>query len=71
MMLQCTWPAIVWVASVDAQMEARPSTEPTERSMPPAVITNVIPMLTTPITAANRRMVTKLSVLRNRSPAVT
>jgi hypothetical protein len=40
---------------------ARPITEPTDRSMPPAVITNVTPMLITPMMEARRRMVRTLS----------
>ena len=43
---------------------------PTERSMPPPPMTNVIPMLTTPMTEARRRMVIALSTLAKRSPAV-
>ena len=43
---------------------------PTDRSMPPPVITNVIPTETTPITEASRRMVSALSMLANCSPAV-
>jgi hypothetical protein len=38
--------------------------------MPPAVITNVIPMLITPMIEANRMMVRKFSKFENRSPAV-
>src|SRR5690625_7993776 len=38
--------------------------------MPPAVITNVAPMLTTPITAAPRTIVNTLFASRNRSPDV-
>ena len=55
---------------VVAQTDASPTTAPTERSIPPAVITKVMPMETTPITDASRRMVNRLSVLANRSPAV-
>ena len=61
---------MVWVASVEAHTEASPTTDPTERSMPPPVMTKVIPMLSTPITDASRRMVSRLSMLANRSPAV-
>ena len=43
---------------------------PTDRSMPPPVITNVMPTETTPITAASRRIVSALSMLANCSPAV-
>ena len=53
-----------------AHTEASPTTAPTDRSMPPAVMTKVMPMETTPITEASRRMVSTLSVLANRSPAV-
>ena len=38
--------------------------------MPPPMITNVMPMLTTPMVAASRRIVSALSVEVNRSPAV-
>ena len=50
--------------------EASAAIAPTDRSMPPPMITNVIPMLTTPITDASRRMVSALSMLANCSPAV-
>ena len=53
-----------------AQTEPAPTTAPTDRSMPPPVMTNVMPMVTTPITDASRRIVSTLSVLANRSPAV-
>ena len=58
-----------WVDRVEAQTEARPSTAPTDRSIPPDVMTNVMPMLTTPVTAARLRMVVRLPRLTNRSPA--
>ena len=38
--------------------------------MPPPMMTNVMPMLTTPMTEASRRIVSRLSMLANRSPAV-
>jgi hypothetical protein len=38
--------------------------------MPPPMMTNVIPMLTTPMTEASRRIVSRLLVLAKRSPAV-
>ncbi len=47
-----------------------PITDPTERSMPPAVITNVMPMLMTPMIEAKRMMVRKLLTLVKRSPAL-
>ena len=59
-----------WVARVVAQTEDRATIAPTERSIPPPVITNVMPTETTPITAASRRMVSALSMLANCSPAV-
>ena len=68
---QCVSSAIVWVASVVHQTEASATIAPTDRSMPPPMITKVIPMLTTPITDAARRMVRLLSMLANCSPAVT
>ena len=63
--------AICCVASVVAHTDARPRTEPTDRSMPPAVMTKVMPMLTTPTTEAALRITTMLSRLANRLPAVT
>ncbi len=68
---QCTSVASNWVPVVVAQTDASPTTAPTDRSIPPPVITKVMPMETTPITDASRRMVNRLSVLANRSPAVT
>ena len=44
--------AISWVASVVHQTEDRARIAPTDRSMPPPMITKVIPMLTTPMVAA-------------------
>ena len=70
MIVQCTSLASSWVPVVVAQTEDRPTTAPTERSIPPAVITKVMPIDTTPMTEASRRMVSTLSVLANRSPAV-
>ena len=58
------------VASVVHHTEASATIDPTDRSMPPPMITKVIPTLTTPMTADNRRMVNRLSVEANRSPAV-
>ncbi len=49
---------------------ARPITEPTERSMPPAVMTKVMPMLMTPMIEAKRMIVRMFSTFMNRSPAV-
>ena len=56
--------AIVWVATVVHQTDESATIAPTERSMPPPMITNVMPMLTTPIVAASRRIVRALSVER-------
>ena len=70
MISQCTSLASSWVPDVVAQTDANPTTAPTDRSMPPAVMTNVMPMDTTPMTDARRRMVSTFSVLANRSPAV-
>ena len=67
---QCVSSAIVWVARVVHHTEASATMAPTERSMPPPVITNVMPMLTTPMTEASRRIVRRLAVLANWSPAV-
>ena len=55
--------------TVDAITEERATIAPTERSIPPPVITKVIPMLTTPITDASRRMVKTLLMLAKRSSA--
>ena len=44
--------AAAWIADRVAAMVARPITEPTERSMPPAVMTKVMPRLMTPMTDA-------------------
>ena len=44
--------AICWVASVVHQTEASARIAPTERSMPPPMITKVMPMLTTPMVVA-------------------
>ena len=69
--------AIQWWSSdqrvmpaVDAITDDRATIAPTDRSMPPPVMTNVIPMLTTPMTEAARRIVSMLSTLAKRSPAV-
>ena len=59
-----------WVASVVAQTELRAAIAPTDRSMPPPVMTNVMPMLTTPMADASLRIVRKLSTSANLSPAV-
>src|SRR3954452_20324240 len=71
MTIQWKFSAICWVASVVAQTEESATMAPTDRSMPPPMITKVIPTLTTPMTAASRRMVSTLSTSANRSPAVT
>ena len=47
---------MVCVASVVDQTDASATIAPTDRSMPPPVITKVIPTDTTPMTAASRRM---------------
>ena len=45
--------APVWIHDeASATTLARPMTEPTERSMPPAVMTKVMPMLMTPMIEA-------------------
>jgi hypothetical protein len=58
------------VATVVHHTDDSATIAPTERSMPPPVITNVMPMLTTPRTAERRRIVSMLLVSTNRSPAV-
>ena len=70
MTIQCVSSAIVCVAKVVAQTEERATIAPTDRSMPPPMITNVMPMLTTPTIEASRRIVTIVSTLAKRSPAV-
>ena len=70
MSIQCVSSAICWVANVVHQTEDRARIAPTERSMPPPVMTKVIPTLTTPMVAARRRIVSTLLTLANRSPAV-
>ena len=62
-------PATGWPAW-SHQTEASATIAPTDRSMPPPVITKVMPIETTPITEASRRMVSTLSTLANCSPAV-
>ena len=49
MKIQCVWSARSWIAARVATIEARPITEPTDRSMPPAMMTSVMPMLMTPM----------------------
>src|SRR3954449_4164732 len=68
MTIQCTFCANCWVARVVAQTEARATIAPTDRSMPPPMITKVMPTLTTPMTAASRRIVSRLSKSANRWP---
>ena len=70
MTIQWKSSAICCVASVVAQTEDSATSAPTDRSMPPPMITNVMPMLTTPMTDASRRIVRTLSMSANRSPAV-
>ena len=71
MTIQWVSSAIVWVARVVHHTDDNATIAPTLRSMPPPVITKVIPMLTTPMTEASLRMVSTLSTSANRSPAVT
>ncbi len=70
MTIQWVSSAIVWVAKVVAHTEESATMAPTDRSMPPPMITNVMPMLTTPTMEASRRIVTRVSTLAKRSPAV-
>ena len=70
MMIQCVSSARFWVANVVDHTDASARIAPTDRSKPPPVTTKVMPMLTTPMVAAKRRMVSMLSTLANRSPAV-
>ena len=50
MTIQWKSSAIGWVASVVAQTDASATIAPTDRSMPPPMITKVMPTLTTPMT---------------------
>jgi hypothetical protein len=59
-----------WLATVVHQTEASARIAPTLRSMPPAMITNVIPTVTTPITDAVVRMLSMLFQVRNSPGAV-
>lgn len=54
-----------WVASVVAQTDASATIAPTDRSIPPLVITNVIPTVTTPMTDAWVSTSWRLLVSRN------
>jgi hypothetical protein len=49
-----------WVASVVAHTEASAMIAPTDRSMPPPMITNVMPTVMTPMVDASARMLTRL-----------
>ncbi len=60
-----------WVATVVAHTEARATMAPTDRSMPPEVMTKVMPTVTTPITDAWVRTSWRLRVSRNSSGLVT
>ena len=67
--LQCTLSAMSWVATVVDQTVHSATIAPTDKSIPPPVITNVIPMLTTPITEASRRISMMFSLVMNVSGA--
>src|SRR5450631_40068 len=54
-----------WVEVVVAQTEASPMSDPTDRSMPPPMMTKVIPTVITPMTEACVRMVIRLLLVRN------
>ncbi len=53
-----------------ATTDASPRTEPTDRSMPPAMMTNVMPIESTPMTDACRTIVKNVFTVRKLSPAV-
>ncbi len=56
-----------WVATVVAHTEARATMAPTDRSMPPEMMTKVTPTVTTPITDAWVSTSWRLRVSRNAS----
>jgi len=56
------------VATVVDQTPARAMSAPTDRSMPPPMITNVIPTVTTPIAAACCRITIMLLTTQSVSP---
>ena len=60
-----------WVASVVAHTDASAITAPTERSMPPPMITNVMPTVMTPIVEASARTLTMFEEVAKFSGAVT
>ncbi len=70
MTIQWKSSARAWVARVVAHTDDSATRAPTDRSMPPPMITNVMPTLTTPITEASFRIVSTLSTSAKRSPAV-
>src|SRR5690348_2987348 len=49
-----------WVASVVAQTDANATSAPTDRSIPPPMMTNVMPTVTTPMIDALTRMLRML-----------
>lgn len=59
-----------WVATVVAHTEARATIAPTDRSMPPEMMTKVMPTVTTPMTDAWVRTSWRLRVSRNWSGLV-
>ena len=59
-----------WVATVVAHTEERATIAPTDRSMPPQVMTKVMPTVTTPMTEAWVRTSWRLRVSRNSSGLV-
>src|SRR6185312_14274537 len=68
---QVVFPASSWVATVVDHTEHNATCEPTDRSMPPPMITNVIPMDNTPVTTARVSTVRRFEAVPNRAPAVT
>ena len=59
------------MATVVAQTEASAITVPTDRSMPPPMITNVMPTVITPMIEAEVRMVSMFERVRNVSAVTT
>src|SRR6476659_8836800 len=68
---QVVLPASSWLATVVDHTEHNATCEPTDRSMPPPMITNVMPMDSTPVTTASVSTVRMLDAVPNRAPAVT
>src|ERR671930_603818 len=60
-----------WVATVVDHTEASAITFPTDRSIPPPMITNVTPTVSTPMIDAEVRIVSRFDPVRNVSAVLT